>query len=450
LIGQGLISMRSIQPRRLAIVFACALAGLFFGGAAGYAQGISIVQIQAEIERHIADSSARTGGFYRFSENGKNYNFKLVRVHTEYLSRLGPRRCFACVDLVDEKGDVYDVDFFLQGDPGSMVVTESTLHKLNGIPSYTWQQTPDNSWKRVPVEGAPSHLLGVIHGRDQFEFRYRVELPKIEKTARLWMPLPQSDDYQTVERAGLWSNSHPRVLEDSNYANQAYFFELGPADSGAWIEVRWKVRRVEKSAYAAPAAGLEKYLKPENLVPNSEEFLSIARQVTQGKTGDMVRARAIYDHTIDRMRYMKYGTGWGKGDAVYACNARTGNCSDYHAYFIGVARAAGIPARFAVGAAIPSERDEGGIDGYHCWAEFYAEGKWWPVDVSEADKYSSLATYYFGHHPANRIELSRGRDLVFDPGPKAGTVNLLAYPVFETEDGSQQKLKVEFSFQRLL
>ena len=74
----------------------------------------------------------------------------------------------------------------------------------------------------------------------------------------------------------------------------------------------------------------------------------------------------------------------------------------------------------AIGAAIPSERNEGRIDGYHCWAEFFADGKWWPVDISEGDKYSSLATYYFGHHPANRIELSQGRDLVVEPLPASG------------------------------
>ena len=113
------------------------------------------------------------------------------------------------------------------------------------------------------------------------------------------------------------------------------------------------------------------------------------------------------------------------------CDARSGNCSDFHAYFIALARSVGIPARFAIGAAIPSERNDGGIDGYHCWAEFFAEGKWVPVDISEADKNSSLADYYFGHQPANRFELSKGRDLVVDPEPASGPINLLAYPVLE-------------------
>jgi transglutaminase-like putative cysteine protease len=183
------------------------------------------------------------------------------------------------------------------------------------------------------------------------------------------------------------------------------------------------------------------------LVPINEDFRSIAAGVVQGKKGDLVRARALYDHVIDRMRYMKFGDGWGKGDAVYACNARTGNCTDFHSYFIALARAAGIPARFAIGAAIPSERHEGGVDGYHCWAEFYAEGKWWPVDISEGNKYSSLASYYFGHHPANRLEFSRGRDLVVDPLPASGPINFLAYPVLEIE-GKPVKVPVEFSFQR--
>jgi hypothetical protein len=69
------------------------------------------------------------------------------------------------------------------------------------------------------------------------------------------------------------------------------------------------------------------------------------------------------------------------------------------------------------------------------------------VDISEGDKYSALATYYFGHHPANRIELSRGRDLVFEPGPASGPINFLAYPVLEI-NGKPTAVKVEFSFKR--
>jgi len=69
------------------------------------------------------------------------------------------------------------------------------------------------------------------------------------------------------------------------------------------------------------------------------------------------------------------------------------------------------------------------------------------VDISEGDKYSVLATYYFGHHPANRLEFSRGRDLEVDPAPADGPINLLAYPVLEV-GGKAVKAKVQFSFTR--
>ncbi|MDP6602562.1 MAG: hypothetical protein QGH76_09755, partial [Phycisphaerales bacterium] len=59
-----------------------------------------------------------------------------------------------------------------------------------------------------------------------------------------------------------------------------------------------------------------------------------------------------------------------------------------------------------------------------------------------------LATYYFGHNPANRVEFSRGRDLVVEPGPQSGPINFLAYPVLEV-DGEPVPLKPQFGFRRL-
>jgi transglutaminase-like putative cysteine protease len=77
------------------------------------------------------------------------------------------------------------------------------------------------------------------------------------------------------------------------------------------------------------------------------------------------------------MKYDKTGTGWGRGDAAYFCAAKKGNCTDFHGFFVGLARAAGIPARFAIGFPVPAKATEGMIGGYHSWAEFYvAEYRW--------------------------------------------------------------------------
>jgi transglutaminase-like putative cysteine protease len=408
---------------------------------------VTIDEIAAGIEHHIAEQSKLTGGFFKIQHKHQELNLQLVRVHLEYLADLGGGVSFACVDLVGTDGPVYDVDFFMKGPLGAMGVTETIVHKVDGHPLYLWEQKRDGTWHRIPVNHAPRRLLGVINGSDTFEFFYRVKLPEIIGSARLWLPLATSDTFQRVEVKGITAPETAQELNENEHGNKILFWTLFPADIGKTIEIRYRVKRFEKSAYAVREPMPQKYLNPERLVPTNETFRAIALEVTRGKTTDLARARALYDHVIERLRYAKYGPGWGRGDAVYACDVRTGNCSDFHAYFIALARVVGIPARFAIGAAIPSERNEGGIDGYHCWAEFFADGKWVPVDISEADKNSGLADYYFGHHPANRFELSKGRDLLVQPGPLSGPINFLAYPVLEIE-GKPAKVQTEFTFHR--
>ena len=408
---------------------------------------VSVERIEQAIQTHITETTKKGDGYFRVPYEGKELALKLVRVHTEYLADLGGGVQFACVDLVGTDGPVYDVDFFMKGLPGPTTVTETTVHKIDGQPLYAWEQKPDLTWHRVPVTEAPESLLGVIRGEDEFEFLYRARIPELDGPGKLWLPLAQSDGYQTVEVRSIRAPESQRVLAEPKNGNKVLFVALEPSDGGSAIEVRYRVKRIEKVPYDAAGSRPEDYLAAEALVPVTDEIREIAKKVVEGKPTDLVRARALYDHVIKEVRYAKYGDGWGKGDAVYACDAKSGNCTDFHAYFIALARAVGIPARFAIGASIPSERNDGGIDGYHCWAEFYADGKWWPVDISEADKNKRLTTYYFGHHPANRFELSKGRDLVVEPGPKSGPINFLAYPVLEV-GGKPVKVKTEFSFQR--
>jgi transglutaminase-like putative cysteine protease len=409
---------------------------------------VTIDDIAAGIEKHVAEQSHTNGGFFKLRYKQKELSLQLVRVHLEYLADLGGGVSFACVDLVGTDGPVYDVDFFMKGAPGAMAVTETSVHKVNGKPLYAWEQRRDGTWRRVRANNASRRLLGVINGTDEFEFVYRFKLPEITGEARLWLPLATSNMFQRVEVKDIAAPRPWRVLEEGKYGNKVLFLTAGAADSGKPMEVRYRVKRFEKSAYAVRGPRPEKYLEPERLVPTNEVFRAFAEQVTRGKTTDMARARALYDHVVEKLRYAKYGSGWGRGDAVYACDSRSGNCSDFHSYFIALAREVGIPARLSIGAAIPSERNDGGIDGYHCWAEFFADGKWVPVDISEANKNSRLVEYFFGHHPANRFELSTGRDLVVEPAPASGPINLLAYPVMEI-DGKPVKVQTEFLFRRL-
>ena len=122
-----------------------------------YVPKVVTADIQAGIEKYIEDQSRSNNGYFKLAFSEKELLLKLVRVHVEYLASLGPRLHFACVDLADTDGEVYDVDFFMEGDPGAMTVTETTVHKINGQPLYAWEQKKDRTWQRVPVENASAY-----------------------------------------------------------------------------------------------------------------------------------------------------------------------------------------------------------------------------------------------------------------------------------------------------
>jgi transglutaminase-like putative cysteine protease len=397
---------------------------------------VTIEHIADGIRAHIAQESHRHDGKFRVEHEGKALDLELIRVHMEYLANLGNGVQFACVDLVATDGTVYDVDFFLSGtEPDRLAVTETHVHKRDGQPLYAWEQKPSGIWHRIPVEQAGDELLGVRRESDAFTFRYRFEIPALEAPGRIWLPLARSDAFQKVRVARIETPAPWEIVDDARGDNQAVFMEVAPGDSGATVEIVYEVERRESGPYAEEGGRPPgDHLAPESKVPAAANFAAIAQDVlskTEAPT-DLMRARELYNHTMKEMRYQRYGEGWGAGDALRACDAKSGNCTDFHAYFIALSRASGIPARFVIGAAIPSERDEGGIDGYHCWAEFYADGRWWPVDLSEANKNLKLADYYFGKKPANRFELSRGRDIVFPSAPLAEPLNFLIYPVVES------------------
>jgi transglutaminase-like putative cysteine protease len=161
----------------------------------------------------------------------------------------------------------------------------------------------------------------------------------------------------------------------------------------------------------------------------------------------VAKAKAAYDYLFTTMRYDKAGSGWGRGDAVWACDAKHGNCTDFHSPFIGMLRADGIPARFDIGFPLPDNKDQGDIPGYHCWAEFYATKIGWvPVDISEAWKAKEKQDYFFGTVDANRVQFSTGRDITLSPKQSGPALNYFVYPYVEVDGKPYDKLDKQFSF----
>jgi hypothetical protein len=112
---------------------------------------VSKADISAGIKRHIA-SDRKTSSDKKFHVNyrGKDLALDLVKVHDDRLSSLGGGKYFACVDMKATDGIIYDIDFFMAGQPASMRVTETSVHKINGKPLYNWKEE-GGVWKRVRV-----------------------------------------------------------------------------------------------------------------------------------------------------------------------------------------------------------------------------------------------------------------------------------------------------------
>ncbi len=116
----------------LALLTACSTRPAKSDSAAEATPNVMTADIEAGIRDHIDAKTREGGGSFALTIRGADHKLTLVKIHTEYLASLSSGEHFACVDLVDTAGDVYDVDFFMAGDPGSMVITETIPHTVNG------------------------------------------------------------------------------------------------------------------------------------------------------------------------------------------------------------------------------------------------------------------------------------------------------------------------------
>ncbi len=292
-----------------------------------------------------------------------------------------------------------------------------------------------------------------------FTFHYAFTVKNLPqgKAVRIWIPAAQSDAYQEARIVSAKGDLPLKKNRESKYGNEIYFAEASNlAQPELHFDVEYDIVRHERVAlppapHLVTAALAQKErqedLQPDALVPVTGLPAELAVQVTQGKTQPLDKARAIYDYVFTTMKYDKTGTGWGHGDVLYACDAKKGNCTDFHSLFIAMARSQGIPARFEIGFPLPPDKHSAEIAGYHCWSDFYIDGKGWiPVDISEAWKHPEKRDYFFGSHDVNRVQFSMGRDLRLNPSQAGKPLNYLVYPYVEVDGQEYPNVSLAFSF----
>lgn len=302
----------------------------------------------------------------------------------------------------------------------------------------------------------PYKSVGPFPEQREFQILYNAsisDVPLIAESVRIWIPVASSREGQTILERKIKSPVPYQITRDPVYGNEMAYFELKkPFPSSLDFSVIYKAKP-DQSAFDQ-AGGEDKnpsaYLKPSRLMAVNGEVKKRAERATSDKKSLREKARAIYEDVISRMEYNKVVPGWGQGDTVRACLLGKGNCTDFHSLFISMAHAAEIPARFKIGLTIP-EASEGEIPGYHCWAEFYEEGKGWrPVDASEAWKHPKRKEAYFGNFDTNKFLISVGRDIDLVPRQSGSPVNIFFYPYAEVDGKEWNGVKTSFQFKNLI
>lgn len=295
----------------------------------------------------------------------------------------------------------------------------------------------------------------------QLEYKTTVkDIPTTAKTVDLWIPIPHDNAFQRITDLQIES-PYPYQTQAADYGNKMLHLTVSKPDQTSFsLTMRFNAVRIEhiqeRLKEPNPAAlkeesnaQLSQWLKADRLVPIDGKIKQWAQEVVDaaGAKTDLEKARAIYNHVVSTVKYDKTGQGWGRGDIYYACDARRGNCTDFHAIVIGYSRALGIPARFAIGFPIPPERGTGQISGYHCWAEVYLKHIGWvPIDASEAAKNPDKREYFFGAHDENRVEFSIGRDLNLNPKQAGDPLNYFVYPYVEVDGKVFTSVDKSFSY----
>ncbi len=279
------------------------------------------------------------------------------------------------------------------------------------------------------------------------------EIPTDAKTVDLWIPMPSENERQTIRLLNKSELGAGRITKDKTFGNRLYYrrYELPSVTGGESksagiapikVELVYDAEVREATVAAAkqlistkaevPAGEFTPYLNDSQMIPIKGRITELARGIKL-PPGEPLRAgRAIYDHLVSTMVYNYLAPGAGKGNAVWACDSKTGDCTDFHSVFIGVCRWRGIPADHVFGLPMPPEKPAGEIKYCHCWAQFWvADVGWIPIDASRANKFPKDREYYFGTLGSTWLTLAHGRDVVLEPPQQGPPINMLHGPIAE-------------------
>ncbi len=296
-----------------------------------------------------------------------------------------------------------------------------------------------------------------------FELTYEIDLSSRPGSGRLWLPLPNhAGDYQRV-LSTHWEGGPATVALnwDPVYQAPVLVAEWNSTEPARNLTVTSQV--VTRNRHTAPTAHhlhesdeAALYLRPTEHMPVDGIVAETAGRIIQGFESPDDKACAIYDWVIDNTFRDPATRGCGMGNikTMLETGNLGGKCADINSLFVGLARAAGIPAREMYGVRVAESEQlkclgkAGDISkAQHCRAEYFSPRHGWvpvdPADVRKAvlearlalddPKIVDLRKRLFGYWEMNWVGFNTARD--FDLNPKASRpLPYLMYPYAEFGD----------------
>ncbi len=265
-------------------------------------------------------------------------------------------------------------------------------------------------------------------------------IPKSVQTMDMWFSVPIEDESQKIQNRFTYAPYPSKFSQDAQTGNHFMYMEGGPR-GGVPMQVRMSFDAERTESRLAPAAvaaaksqqgagqtaTMQRWLGSTQGAAIDDALKSRAAAHVACRRTSFEKARAIYDHVITDIQDSEHAempadaTG---GDVAATLRSQRGTAIDMAAAFVALCRAAGIPARTVIGIKLPKGVRQGTIAGRHGWAEVWLEGAGWvPVDPAEGKRNPSRRDYYFGSLDANRLAITRDRDIALIPRQAAGPIN---------------------------
>jgi transglutaminase-like putative cysteine protease len=300
-----------------------------------------------------------------------------------------------------------------------------------------------------------------------FEVTTRVEILNPSGVSMVWLPAAQLQAAPYQKTLGNEFHAEGGTAELVPYDGFGIVAARYPEGSRPVLSLTCRVSTrnysVDLAKPASPAKGdsaeLEKCLQGGKAVPVDGIVKATADSITLGVHGDVAKARAIYEWIVDNTFRNPKTRGCGLGDIRYMLESKDlgGKCADLNALYVGLARAAGIPARDVYGLRIaPSQvgfkclglATDNATKSQHCRAEVYLKDYGWvPVDPADVRKVvleeppgnqamdsevvQKARARLFGSWEMNWMAYNCGHDVAL-PGSKNPPVNYFMYPQAET------------------